>query len=504
MKKFLFLCALVGLTSFSAHAQEDLTGLTTSVSNSLSRPYIRPTLTRIYVTDGQSFTEKYAMAFSALEPAKYNYINADNEFFTLSEPATDMKENLTNLLVEQKVTKQIMRGWFPKFENGRYTVDMLLERGRYAMTDEDVVAANSGARSMETFATTFGKELIDRSYVVVYYMAQYTDKDGNPAGVQITPYVFKLDYGPKVAANFQKNFFKNPAGIDECEFPLIYVTCGKKNYLSTCPETTLGMEEDFDNVMVLIKDVADFQVKATVEGTLPVKANIGTKEGLYVDKRFDVVRLEEEFVTDEEGNETTQQVAKRRAVVRVKSVADNKGEATGEVEELSTFYKYRGLGIQEGYTLVENADQGMGVSVDLSFGHPSVAFDYRLGRYTKVPGLMAYIKAGLPLYSMGQVMEEYGVMPYNASIGVAKEFNFAPFYVTPGVDAGALATYYEEEVYVLGYTASANVKAGFYMTPTTQLYATLGYVLMLADPGYFPNGLDHMPINVGVGFKVNF
>ena len=97
MKKFLFLCALVGLTSFSVHAQEDLTGLTTSVSNSLSRPYIRPTLTRIYVTDGQSFTEKYAMAFSALEPAKYNYINADDEFFTLSEPATDMKENLTNL-----------------------------------------------------------------------------------------------------------------------------------------------------------------------------------------------------------------------------------------------------------------------------------------------------------------------------------------------------------------------------------------------------------------------
>jgi hypothetical protein len=42
------------------------------------------------------------------------------------------------------------------------------------------------------------------------------------------------------------------------------------------------------------------------------------------------------------------------------------------------------------------------------------------------------------------------------------------------------------------------------MTPTTQLYATLGYVLMLADPVYFPNGLDHMPINVGVGFKVNF
>lgn len=496
MKKFLVLCAVAGLMSFSAHAQEDLTGLTTSVSTSMQRSYIRPTLTRIYVTDGSMYAVQYAQLFAEQTPTKYNYIEVKNKFFSVSEIPADMNEYLAQVLEGEKVSNQIMHGWFPEFDSNRgaYSTKMLLEMGRYAMTDEDVLAANSSSRSMETFATTFGKELIDRSYVVCYLMTQYTDKEGKPAGVNITPYVYKLDYGPKVATNFQRNYFKKATGIDECEFPLIHVLDAKKSTTGSISEDSLSIEEDFDNAMVLVRDIADFQVKATIVGTHPITAKIGKKEGLYVDKRFNVVRLEEELVTDEEGNETTRQVAKRRAFVRAKKVADNTGLATGETEALSSFYKIRGLGVQEGYTLVENADMGLGVSVDLAFAHPSVTVDYRLGRYTKIPGLLAYIKAGLPLAT-----QIGGGLVYNAAIGVGKEINFAPFTLTPSVDAGMLRASIGDESLDLGYTASLNAKFGVYVAQSVQIYATLGYVALISQ-----YELDHMPINIGVGFKVGF
>lgn len=498
MKKKLFLICSLLCTGVLMAQTDDNKGLTTSVATSMNRSYIRPTITRIYITDGSQYAEQFVKDFSKVQPEKYNTIEVRKKFYKLSEMPSDMNAWLEQMFKQEKVANQIMHGWFPEYDNtkGAYSTKTLLERGSYAMTDEEVLAAKSGTRSMETVAQTLGLQLIDRSYVICFVINQQIDKNGKTTGVNIRPYVYKLDYGAKVSTNFQRNYFKKSNGIDECSFPLEHVLTAKKTCSASIPEkpTALTWEEAFDNSMVLVNKIADFQVKATVTGTSPIAAKIGKKEGLYVDKRFNVVRLEEEMITDKDGNTTTQQVAKRRATVRVKKVFDNRGIATGETEGFSSFYKTRGYRVREGYTLVENSDIGMGISVELSYGHPNITIDYRLGRYTNIPGLIGQAKVGL---NLGATEYYDGLAIMNISAGFGKEFNFAPFIFTPSVEGGKMVANVSDDYEIeLGYFAAVNAKLGFYMTQSSQLYLTAGYYLFLSDYDFTP-----FPLNVGLGYK---
>ena len=78
--------------------------------------------------------------------------------------------NLQKIFNKEKISNQIMKGWFPKYDNsiGGYSLETLFEKGQYAMTDEEVITAKSSAKSLESFATTLGYQLIDRSYVICY------------------------------------------------------------------------------------------------------------------------------------------------------------------------------------------------------------------------------------------------------------------------------------------------------------------------------------------------
>ena len=501
-KTLLFICTMFCATVLLAQTNGD-NGLTTNVETSMSRAYIRPTITRIYVTDGSQYANNFAREFSQVQPSKFNTIEVRNKFYHLSNIPVAKKSQdsclhayLQQVFSQEKVSNQIMKGWFPKYDKsiGAYSLETLFEKGQYAMTDEEVIAAKSSSKSLESFATTLGYQLIDRSYVVCYLIKEIKNTETKKSSVNITPYVYKLDFGAEVSANFDENYSTKQNGIEECTFPLIPVLDAKKSCSASISENQLDMEKVFDNSLVLVNKIADFQAKATVLSTRPVTAKIGKKEGLYVDQRFNVVRLEEEIVKDEKGNISTQQVAKRRATVRVKKVFDNRTIATGETEGVSKFYKIRGYVIREGYTLVENSDMGIGVSFELSFAHPNVTVDYRLGRYTNVSGLLAYAKFGLNLDATSQVIDN-GVYVMNTSLGFGKEFNLAPFTFTPSIGGGkviALASESDEEL-DLGYFAELNAKLGCYLTQSSQLYFTLGYNLFL-DYNFFP-------LNAGIGLK---
>ena len=421
MKKLMVLFALVGLMVFSTKVQaQDSTDVSSNETVAVQRSYIRPTVTRIYVTDGSVAANQYAERFSQIAPSQYNYIELENKSFTLYDiPANKKKrdkqvnKSLKNFMEAEKVGNQIMHGWFPEYdkERGAYSINKLREVGRYAMTDQDVLTANSGTRSVDVYAATFGKELIERSYVICYLIAHEKNLGGESAVLKVTPYVYKLDYGKKVAANFQKNYFRNQDGIDECNFPLIHVMDAKKGFTASTGEDELAgtavgiinllrsafrkkkneaevaqsidesMEEDFDMAISRLRKVSELQPQATIESVKPIEANMGRKEGVHVDKRFDVIRLEERTVKDKNGNISVEQVEKVRATVRAKKVVDNRGLATGDVAELSKFYKIRGYAIQEGYTLRQNPDRGVGIALEPLGVYPGVSIDYRIGRY---------------------------------------------------------------------------------------------------------------------------
>ena len=559
MKKLVVLFALTGLMGFSTKVQaQDSADESSKGSVAVQRSYIRPTVTRIYVTDGSVAANQYAERFSQIAPSQYNYIELENKFFTLYDiPAKKKKrdkqvnKSLKNFMEAEKVGNQIMHGWFPEYdkERGAYSINKLREVGRYAMTDQDVLTANSGTRSVDVYAASFGKELIDRSYVICYLIAHAKNLNGEPAQLKVTPYVYKLDYGKKVAANFQKNYFRNENGIDECNFPLIHVMDAKRGITASTGEGVLtgtavgiintlknafrnkkneaevaqsideSIGEDFDKAISRLRKVSELQPQATIESVKPIEANMGKKEGLHVDKRFDVIRLEEKTVKDRNGNVSVELIEKVRATVRAKKVVDNRGLATGDVAELSKFYKIRGHAIQEGYTLKQNADRGVGIGLEPLGLYPGVSIDYRIGRYVKVPGLLVGAKLSFPSYGL---LGKQKML----SAGVAKEFNLAPFTVTPGVDFGVWTGTAEsessEDVDFEGYapyesvldtssegsevecsclTIGMNAKVGYYITRSTQIYAVLGFTAPINMPETVKN---FIPFNAGLGLKIGF
>lgn len=552
MKKLMVLFALVGLMVFSTKVQaQDSTDVSSNETVAVQRSYIRPTVTRIYVTDGSVAANQYAERFSQIAPSQYNYIELEKKSFTLYDiPANKKKrdkqvnKSLKNFMEAEKVGNQIMHGWFPEYdkERGTYSINKLREVGRYAMTDQDVLTANSGTRSVDVYAATFGKELIDRSYVICYLIAHEKNLGGESAVLKVTPYAYKLDYGKKVAANFQKNYFRSQDGIDECNFPLIHVMDAKKGFTASTGEDELAgtavgiinllksafhkkkneaevaqsidesIEEDFDMAISRLRKVSELQPQATIESVKPIEANMGRKEGVHVDKRFDVIRLEERTVKDKNGNISVEQVEKVRAAVRAKKVVDNRGLATGDVAELSKFYKIRGYAIQEGYTLRQNPDRGVGIALEPLGVYPGVSIDYRIGRYVKVPGLLVGAKLSFPLYGA-----EFTGSQTMYSAGLAKEFNFAPFTITPGVDLGmwtgtadsksdgnggySLYGGDDSEAECSCLTIGMNAKVGCYFTRSSQIYAVLGFVAPIKKP---ETEATFIPINVGLGLKFGF
>ena len=71
-----------------------------------------------------------------------------------------------------------------------------------------------------------GEQLIDRSYVIFYYVVDQPNMNskGPTRYVKYIPYVYKLDFNETVRTNFYENYYNVENGIDQCDFPMKYIT----------------------------------------------------------------------------------------------------------------------------------------------------------------------------------------------------------------------------------------------------------------------------------------
>lgn len=502
MKKTLFTCLML-VVSLGMFAQEE-TSLLTTRATSLARNYLRPSMSKIFITDGSSTAKSAAERLLAIPDLKFDQNEVGTNLFTLSSIPGDntrdsvVKAQIEKIIIDNKIGNQIMKNWFPKFENEEvgYGIDALVARGQFAATDNDVLKSNASQR--QTVLNELGLSLIDRSYSVFYLItdASYTDKNGKRhEKVKMVPYVYKLDYSPEVQADFYDNYYTKPNGIDQAKFPLQFVmnaNSGVSSGLGSIDETT------FEDLMTIIgKKVADFQVKTPVVSTSPVRAKIGTKEGVRIDKRFAVM----EYRQDKNGNE----YAKRIATVRANKIADNNTFATGNTEDLTSFYYVKGSPAHQGMTIVENPDFGISVEAQYNVAAIEGAVGYRLGRLINAfPGVIVYLNAGLAndedgkLWQVRAVTDKKGtwnnVPVLRGGVGIAKEFNFArTFVLTPSIGVGILWPLGAKQMTVKGNTATVDVektsldsyyaegalKFGYMATRNVQIFAEGGYTLNL-------------------------
>jgi hypothetical protein len=493
------------------------------------KDYLRPSLTVIYVDRGEPLSDRLIQQMQANGiSGKFN----DNSVETCRISATNgpIEEENLKVLLEKEVSKEIVRRWFP-FDPDRkeFSKEVIAERGVYNASDADVITANAATRKDDLLKTA-GLQLIDRSYIIVYDfydIESVADESSHGYQTNCDVYLYQLDWNPEVEALFYEQW-TNPYAIDQLDFPVKHVaSILKKSHLTPLKVSqsngggflTLSEEKLFEAFAVEIEKTAsvyltkvneDFKVKAPIFSVSPVRAKIGTKEGLTVDQRY--------FAYEIELNDLGEKITKRKGVVRAASIVKNDTIATGD-GGTSKFYQTYGGRLREGMLLQQKADFGLGISLfagsDLTIlGEFSVG--YWLGKYVpalqnvKVPyGTKIYLKGVIPFATM----EMDGAKVTNSDgktltwsvfgAGVSKDFYFAHiFAATPyiGFSSLLIPKEYTESVKATnkstsGLDAGANLSVA--ILHNAQIIGTVGYTGAKAN--WYAS-----PLSFGIGLRAQF
>ncbi|MDY6025448.1 hypothetical protein [Bergeyella zoohelcum] len=492
------------------NAQEEVNVLTAR-GQELHREYFRPSLSVIYFIDKDFDIDDAEKQFVS---SQFDINELPKNVYQLDLANADIQAKIKSL----KLGNQVMKVWYPEFKDGAYTTEVIEKRGEYSATDNDIIQGKASSRG--TDFSKLGESLIDRSYIIVKTFAYSKDENGGirrdkkgKAIIKSKSYLYKLDFNKEVSTAFYEKHFTHPNGVELANFPIQYI-----------------MEGNYDDFK---KKVSDFKVQATVMGIAPIVAKVGLKEGVKIDDRYDVMEL-----VEKDG----QQVSKRRAVVRVRSkIADNSDVATGDTTDLTQFYKFIGLNVKEGMTLVEHHELGFSVSPFVQTNQFGVMIDYRTKRFT---GLAVYTKFDIPfgkkiiideqdnistktgLLSIGYKDSsktsienelENTVHFYRGGIGFIQEFNFARnFSASFGVGggwvfhSGDLGTENSKESKLKTYYGEALGRFGLMLSPNFQLFAQASYTYHLSAgeidfaKELFNNSDYLSPLGIGVGAKVSF
>ena len=533
MKKLLL--SILTLCCLNVFAQEE-TGLLTTRKTALDRDYMRPSISRVVLYDGSELAGRAAKMFLEAEaPDRYdvNDIGVEPIRFSNANAETNFRSEIESVIKNQRVGNRIMKVWFPTFsaENG-YGIDVLLKRGEYAATDNDVLKQDASQR--KTMLYELGEKLINRSYCMIAFIADstYTDNKGNVhKRVCLREYLYKLDYNQEVQNDFYTKHYMNAGGIDAMNFPMRYVRSGilktdiegivkylDKNGRTQTKLVSNDLSGGFNEMLDgCEKNVADFQVKVAVVSVNPISAKIGTKESLGMDRRYSVMEYKQK--------NNGEQVATRVATVRSCKVADNKTVATGHTDNLSEFYYIKGSAVQPGMTLVESKDAGLITDVKYGLTGFDISIGYRFSKHfrSKIVGFFAYFDLGLVNSENGELLKVQGykldkdkegndlstgewkeLSSLRLSVGFAKEFNFLRCLVlTPimefgfwgpggdkiilsddGKNASPAPKDSKEGGNGTGFYMSPIVQFGYMVTRNVQIYGETGFSIYTKNAEY--------------------
>ncbi|MEI6049006.1 MAG: hypothetical protein WCS03_08930 [Bacteroidota bacterium] len=327
--------------------------------------------------------------------------------------------SIKDVLNQQKAGNKIISYWYARQADGTMSADRFLERGMYNATDADVLKAKGTKRGVDALKD-YGDKLIGKSYVVAIDYSKFTAIDdatlrGWSSDVKI--YMYKIIFNDTIQSKLYNDLWiyqedspevkaKKKAAFDEMNFKVEYVSQAatsvtetelKSNTSKIIPPKTndelfaILMQKGLDDCIYNIeKNVEDMKVKTALYQTNPLKAKIGKKEGLAVDHRYFVY----EYVYNEKSNSTT---AVRRSVIRAKKVIDNRNVATGS-SAMSTFYQIAGGHLENGFTLQQSNDAGIGIYLGDELGVVggfSARLEANVGRFTSVPSLYVFIGGGM-------------------------------------------------------------------------------------------------------------
>lgn len=404
--------------------------LSQNTSKKVNTKYYRPTITSLFFEPRNANEQVLIKKFKEIElNTKFDNHKIDFPYLskvTSNDPQKSQKINDYLL----NASNPIMAKWWNRDIDGNFNFLYVSERGLYTSTDADaMISRSSNTNRIEML----GEQLIDKSYILLYEISEFYTMEEyynrideqNRKKTNYTPvkrtdegfianynvYAYKINFGDSVSSNFYSDYWvdKNSYDINKVEkwksatFPVNYVTSASGNVRSTQPKDPksavyLSKKKKTSNELIeempvtiqtnaifdLSRKIEDFRLKVTVFKTYPVKAKLGTKEGLYIDQRFYVYEIEQKKNGDQKSN--------RMGVVRAKKIMDNKKIATGESKP-SEFQQVNGKELYEGMFMESKEDYGLIVGIGVnsasnkSLGGFFIGADYRISKYMNIPGL---------------------------------------------------------------------------------------------------------------------
>ena len=517
--------------------------------------YNRNAMTLILLSSpGESHATELQNVFPKIKvPGKFD----DNTLKTqviVNNGSGSSTDGMANMLYNYKIGNGIIAKWYNRQADGSFNVEEIGRRGLYNAKDLDILTANAKKVGQATLKDS-GEKLLANSFVMVmsysgiltseenYNKSKTPSDQRNSQGWvgYYTAYLFKLNLDEAKLASFYNDLWVNKeddsktkaeraAKFDAASFPFSYVmsATGYINAEQLKPGTSASIftvqksdDQLFEELVekgvekaeydIATKQVS-FQVKANVFKTNPISSKIGDKEGLMVDDRY--------FVFENQQNRHGEVSQVRKAVVRVSNkIAHNTTYASGNSKELSEFFQVGGQKVEEGMSLKQKNDMGLGVYVHYCSGEVGgveIGAEYLLNRIVRGyfrPGLKVLAEVGFDsktYHSSGDV----SFLRYN--VGLAKSIYFARnFQWEPSFSFGEeKASEKSSNDTYSAYYLKPGIKFGANILYNVQLMAGVSYYSFLkgikdssgsdtykdskwTDPMFYP-GREGVTINIGI------
>lgn len=301
--------------------------------------------------ENQKYADTIANVFTMMPvPDKYNDHDLSVKVIGIEEKTKRVDPtDIESFLNKNGVASRLVSKWFDRdFTNGVCNVEMVKERGLYSASEKDKALAAQSLRGTAMLEDA-GEELIGNTFVIVNDI-RYIDKakKSKTAGifirvlgvaaaavtgssdlmdaaddwadiaesfkgfrVKVYTHLYQLVWDDEIADNFYRNMYsdtpdeekKKALEANRDKFTLKYVGTQESSGSTT---SFLGIREDQPEVMVrkacqraldenvanLQKNFDQFKVKVPLLSTDPITAQIGKKEGITGDSKFEVLEVQ--------------------------------------------------------------------------------------------------------------------------------------------------------------------------------------------------------------------
>ncbi len=374
MKKIILLALI--LTCTTTFAQE-------KVKETVSNSYDRNSISVVVVDRGDSADQ---IVYDAVRNIKYgdkfdkNYIATDRVRILKSRAEANLVTDINRTITSKSLGHQVVKYWYDSDNNGLMDGELIQSRGRFNVNDEDVMSAKSSKIGENALMDT-GYALINSSYIMAIDCYNFTDgKDmfGDPnKSVSMRVCLYKVDFPEELQNSFYESCWideetskseipAKKSAFSKMTFRVVPVTSTTATGSATVKDggVSAAIANAYGSAIKNLEGlVSSWEVITAVKEVRPIRAKIGTKEGLKNTDRYAAYEYKERKSHGE-----TIRYSKKMGYLRATKVASNTANATGESPSSEFYQISRIKNIQAGQLLKQSNDLGMGVMAGYSIG----------------------------------------------------------------------------------------------------------------------------------------